>query len=819
MFALPSWVSFKLAKMRSTTLVWQGWIEMLVPPLFLAAVLALAALDVSPAIVGIAAALVLAGVGVGWFFAWRSAAVPGAPVAIRWRLATYEHGDSIVGGVGAGAALALVVAASQAGLFLPVLQVVAAATLAGLAAETVHRFVPAAGLRQGLFLVLAIALDVALELTFAAAGQTASLRLGAASLAVVPLVLAGMLLARARDSEWWAAVACVALAVGLRHVLPLEWHTSALLAAIGTFLIYAQMVHRNWVARKHVWRGQAWEAANQAPPALLAYRAALAAAPRANAARQGMWSVHRRLDVQQLLNDPQTRALIDVDLCLKRARDLLLAAAPPTPEQLEEALKLLNLTLHERPTWRPIVDYWRAVAHTHAREFDKAAADLRSILVDQASAPDAAEALVPAWQLALMQHSELRRRVGQPLLAEGHRLAAIAAVEQALEERPDDAEAWALKRRLYADLTPMEYTAAAGEAFARKLERFDYRHCFEQGRAILADPGQWRRGVELIRIAAQGEPAKAPLVYGLMVEAAELAGDIELARRLDHEIDSLAERLGVAAFSSEAKDAYFTRLQQRADRAFQANQITDAIRLYERYLESPNSGVATSARLAELYERQADVVNALIANERCLVYAAKNAEFLERRDRYYYSITREMMDSQGDRLRKHLDVAYCLNKAKSLLDLKNGGAEQVDWAEHLATLAAWVQPENVAAQVALGRAAARRGDMAAARAHWEKAYAAKDRSPQGDDKEAWYQACRLLGDLYLHDDRPDLAVACLAEYRQSPKSGAETLFKLGQAHERLGDPARARKYYDQVTVYDHPLASEAYTALQRLPSS
>ena len=41
--------------------------------------------------------------------------------------------------------------------------------------------------------------------------------------------------------------------------------------------------------------------------------------------------------------------------------------------------------------------------------------------------------------------------------------------------------------------------------------------------------------------------------------------------------------------------------------------------------------------------------------------------------------------------------------------------------------------------------------------------------------------------------------------------------KLGQAYEQLGDVAKAKRCYEQVTAYDgNPLAPDAYEALERL---
>ena len=67
--------------------------------------------------------------------------------------------------------------------------------------------------------------------------------------------------------------------------------------------------------------------------------------------------------------------------------------------------------------------------------------------------------------------------------------------------------------------------------------------------------------------------------------------------------------------------------------------------------------------------------------------------------------------------------------------------------------------------------------------------------------------------------RPDLAIPCFTEYRKSSKSGADTLYKLGQAYEQTGDRVRAKKCYEHVTSYDsHPLAPDAREALYRLQS-
>src|SRR5262249_53924917 len=152
---------------------------------------------------------------------------------------------------------------------------------------------------------------------------------------------------------------------------------------------------------------------------------------------------------------------------------LLLLEPSPPPAKLEEADRLLQLVLSQRPAMQPTADYWRAIAHTHARALDTAAVELEHIL-DPADYghdnPHRRTILLRAGERALLLHDELRRRVGEPQLAQpGRRMEAIAAVERHLAENTEDQMAWNLKRLLYHDVTEAEYNAAAGgteQAFA-----------------------------------------------------------------------------------------------------------------------------------------------------------------------------------------------------------------------------------------------------------------------------------------------------------------------------------------------------------------
>src|SRR5262249_5140614 len=151
----------------------------------------------------------------------------------------------------------------------------------------------------------------------------------------------------------------------------------------------------------------------------------------------------------------------------------------------------------------------------------------------------------------------------------------------------------------------------------------------------------------------------------------------------------------------------------------------------------------------------------------------------------------------------------------------DGRYTDLDWldvAHHLARLALVVRPDSLAAKLLLARALLRFGERDQALALLEGVRNPKPAKFASDeDEEAWYPSCQLLGDLYLEAGRADLAVPCLVDFRKSARSGARTLFKLGQAYEQLGDRARAKRCYEQVTAYEgNPLAPDAYEALSRL---
>ena len=482
----------------------------------------------------------------------------------------------------------------------------------------------------------------------------------------------------------------------------------------------------------------------------------------------------------------------------------------------------------QRPQLRPAVLYYRVVAYTHANELDKAEQTLKQILDDSQFSPEEKASrqtiLVPAWQLALMQHGELRKRVGEPLLQSGQRMTAIAAVEFAASKAPLTPEEQELKARLYADVTLAEYDREAGSDLQQQASLFDHKFVYDRGLDLLDDAKTYERGVELLAIAVRGQPKHAAAVWKLSADAAIYHGDTKLTRQAQNEVKAWTKLLGLKEISTESQAAYFATVKQLGEAAYHeamAGRQAPETALENLLLasEAPQSGVDRLRMLADLYELQGNVVQTMHYNEQCLMYDGKNKHFLERKDRLYVSLSEEDLVTHKEKLSKLIDLNYLVNKPKEILENKNCGPEQLDWAKHLAKLLTAAAPERIAGWAMLGRLFLRLGQADNGVKALEYAYQlGQDSKPGGEDLDQWYLACRILGDYYLQQQRYEEAQDCLKSFSQSTKSGADTHYKLGQIAEGLGDLAKAKKHYQSANMFDHPQKYEVSQALERLNS-
>ncbi len=211
-----------------------------------------------------------------------------------------------------------------------------------------------------------------------------------------------------------------------------------------------------------------------------------------------------------------------------------------------------------------------------------------------------------------------------------------------------------------------------------------------------------------------------------------------------------------------------------------------------------------------------DAWTALHCTEHALTYSANDPDLVGRKHRYYYSITPEELQAKLEQA-KWFDVEYCEQKTRWLLERYNGDLDLLDWGAHLAALARVAKPSALSPRLLLARVHRLRGEIPEAMALLEEIRQNKPAKFASEEEEdAWFVAHRLLGDMYL-DEKADQAALCFQEFRKSPRSGADTAYKLGRAYENLGDLRRAALYYEEVTTFtEHPLYYEARDALERV---
>jgi tetratricopeptide (TPR) repeat protein len=621
------------------------------------------------------------------------------------------------------------------------------------------------------------------------------------------------------EIEIGAMCALAGLALGTLTHNSFNLRSVGFLVPVAAFFWYTTRVLPALRVLKYAFRGYGYARTGRHRLALQAFRRALELDPANKFANQGFRDLHRALDARTLAQDPETLALVDLNFCLDRVAGLLVPAEL-SPADLDEANRLLDLVLTLKPAMRAAVDYWRAVAMTRSKDYGQAAEALARILDPGANAPDdryRKDVLLRAWRMA-MNVEELRQRVAVPQLAlPGRRMEAILAVERHLADKPQDPEVWGIKRMLYHEVTEAEYESYAGAGLV--ANGFDHEYVQQLGLALIDDGERWRRGAEYMRMAARGLPAAGPGMFVHTAQVHQRAGRADEAR---HSYE-LARRTGLAVGAKSLGDAerhaYFSAVKFLADDAMARGDLDAAVENLQLFTEYERSGVETLRTLAEMHERRGDPRSALRATDQALLYNAKDKDLLDRKDRYYYSVLPDDLKARLESVRTGFDLEYCMRRTRTILDGRYEGVEWLDVAQHLIQLALIVQPASSVAKVLLARIRLRYGERDEAIRLLEEVRgpALPENFETSEDEEAWYLASQLLGDLYMEVGRADLAVPCFLDFRKSSKSGAKTLYKLGQAYEQIGDAAKAIRFYKQVTAYNgNPLAPDAFDALHRL---
>ena len=629
------------------------------------------------------------------------------------------------------------------------------------------------------------------------------------------------------ESEVEIACLCAVLGVSLyqlrlRSSLGEQFDKLVFLLPAALYYVYTTYVLRDLTVFKHTLRGYAYLSARRPDHAAAFFARAVQLAPGHTLANQGLRKLLAGLDYDKLPDS--TAILLPPEVCLAVAEEALLGHAPTAPA-VATAERLLDLVARHRPDWTPRTEYLRAVAQTHAGHFDLAAGTL-SKLLDPADWPEAQtegrrRVLFPAWQLALAQHPELASRLGEAELRKpGRRVGAIQATEAQLRADPADPSAVELKRQLYAGLTEPEYLAAAGGEGAAPAG-LDADYLEQLGQAILAqghgDPVQVERGLAYLRMAARGDPARG---FALFEQLATRADETRAPRRGEwlpgpdsppgrHHRPGEPERGAAAAVPRGARTVgrfghEVTRLRRCGRGPAPAR---GGGRERHRVVPPARGPVRRTRRPAQRRPRRRARPAGSQGRRRP---ARKAGELL-------------LLDHAGARgggaqagrpvVRRRL-----LRRAGGPHRGSSGGrCRNARLRTTLGPARPHRRPEfRRPATLAEARLLLRRGD----RDGGLKLLEDLRESPRGSgsDEDAWFLATRTLGRMYLDElGRPDLAVACFADYRQSPKSGADTLYQLGRAYEATDDKARALKCYETVATFTgHPLYHEALEAARRV---
>ena len=583
----------------------------------------------------------------------------------------------------------------------------------------------------------------------------------------------------AEESEVEIAALCAGLGIGLYLLrlstsLPEYGDKLIFLVPLGLYFAYVRWVMPGLRVFKHTLRGYGALSLRRYREALLSFSRALQLDRRNRLAAEGMWRLVRKVDVSSL--DDETAKLLPFEFCLSMAGATLIGERAPTPAEREEAVKTLTVIEKHRPDLSARADYLRAVALTHAKQFDEAADTLRRLLdPDTPYAPDARRAvLFAAWDLALRLHPELVKRLGAAELAKpGRRVEAIAAVERQLAANSGDPAAEELKRELYAELTEAEYAAAAATT---PPAEFNYEYVEQLGLALVgdADPARVERGMAYLRIAGRGLPTRGPSIFKHLADLATRLGRPEEAHGYLGQVKRAGLTAGPAKLPADQKELYFAALKGLSDDAAARGDYAAAVEDQRLYVEGGREDVNSLRLLAELYAKNGDPLNALLITERGLLYAKSDRDLLAKKDSYYYSVDVERVRSVKDKVAGWFDVDYCARKARQIADLKEADLDTIEWGLHLIKLAKVMKPEGQAVRVAEARLLLRKGERDAGLSLLEDVR--NEKRGSGDDEDAWFVATKLLGDVYLDElDRPDLAIACYTDYREYQRSGADTI--------------------------------------------
>jgi tetratricopeptide (TPR) repeat protein len=634
------------------------------------------------------------------------------------------------------------------------------------------------------------------------------------------LLLAG----QAEESELEIGLMFGAVAGALAAApLPTMARALAFLAPVALFVVYAERIRRSIVAFKRGLRGLSFERAGDLRNALINYRLALEIEPRSPMAAQGNRRVHRKIDIARLKDDPDLLEMIDSRECLVRALEIL-RRTDATGAELREAHQLLMLVEQRREDLPWTLARERLLLLLANGQSDDAWTYLNRLLplgIDEVAAlPDyEVEAIFGIWSAAL-KHPLVAGRGIDLLESDEGLFSFITALERRLSQWKEDPDALGFQPFAYERVTWERFEALQKSRPGDPLPWFGYEFCRDLGIAAAnAEPPDYDRAADLLRIAAAGMPEQRIAILSVLAKIHETRTGEPGLQWLE-EIERHGDAFGPKNLSPAQQDVYFESIRRLGDEAKKRGDVPTAIDKYERLLDSPKAGLGTLQTLQELHEQRGDALAAIRPVETALVYnldAKARSRWTAEKRRLY-----AMLDptETGKRIAagvRWFDVAFCFDEAHRAFDAKEPPERVERWLQ-LAESAGGKR--RLAIAYFRGRLKLREGDVAGAAEFLAEVSAAEPKAldlPQPDKR--YFDACRLLADLYLeHLDKPAEAYGLLKKIERWSGSGADTLFKLGVACERLERLKEAKKWYEMVTqVYgDHPKAGEARAAVERL---
>ena len=620
----------------------------------------------------------------------------------------------------------------------------------------------------------------------------------------------------AEESEAEIAGLCTMLGFAIYLLSPNTYPAMALILPAAIFFGYTVYVLPTLKVFKYTLRGYIYSECGKLRPALLSFRRALELDPQNQLASMGMDALHANIEIEKV--DAATLGLLDPNRCLNRVRRLL--SQKPSQDEMNKAHHVLNLVEKLWPKLVSHIVYYRAVAAIHARDLDKSAEMLTDLLNPEGWFPnDAARKtiLFDAWQLVLLVHPVLKERVGEPQIeAPGRRVEAICAVERQLALQPGEHSVLEFRKSLYEQLQEREYFESAKSGVPAD---FSHRYTEEIGMKLIANPDQWQRGAQYLRMAANGQPLRRPSIFKRLSEAYAQTGETLQATRYLQFVRECGQEVGLQNLPDDQRQIYFSTVKRLGDEAAARNDLDEAIYNYSLATHDPVSGVPTLRALAEQYEKKQDIFNALRITEKALCHDGSDPDLLAKKDKYYYSIEPDVLRTAAkadDNVRKYFDVNYCVKKAKGILESRTDDLEMLEWADHLMKLAMVMQPKNLLALVVKARLHLRRGERTEGLTVLEDV---REMKPSGtDETDSWYFVQKQLGTLYLDElNRPDLAIPCFTEFLNDVKSGGETHYQLGRAYEAVNDNKNAVHHYQMVLAYEgHPRYWDSQQAVRRI---